>query len=54
MGKKPDAVYSSVFAGDFVTFAKEATPRGYFKAIKNRMIDGAEIGTPDEAQALRQ
>lgn len=52
MGKNPDAVYCSLFAGDFVTFAKEATPRGYFKAIDNRLIDGAEIGTPDEAQAL--
>jgi branched-chain amino acid transport system substrate-binding protein len=52
MGKKPDAVYSSVFAGDFVTFTKEATPLGYFKAIHNRMIDPAEVGTPDEALAL--
>jgi branched-chain amino acid transport system substrate-binding protein len=52
MGKKPDAVYASLFAGDFVTFTKEATPRGYFKAINNRLIDGAEIGTTDEAQAL--
>jgi branched-chain amino acid transport system substrate-binding protein len=52
MGKKPDAVYASVFAGDFVTFTKEATPLGYFKAINNRLVDGAEIGTPDEAQAL--
>jgi len=52
MGKKPDAVYCSLFAGDFVTFTKEATPRGYFKAINNRLIDGAEVGTPDEAQAL--
>jgi branched-chain amino acid transport system substrate-binding protein len=52
MGKKPDAVYCSLFAGDFVTFSKEATPRGYFKAINNRMIDGAEVGTTDEAQAL--
>src|SRR5580658_5930991 len=52
MGKKPDAVYCSLFAGDFVTFTKEATPRGYFKAINNRMVDGAEVGTPDEAQAL--
>jgi branched-chain amino acid transport system substrate-binding protein len=52
MGKKPDAIYASLFAGDFVTFTKEATPLGYFKAIKNRLIDGAEIGTPDEAQAL--
>jgi branched-chain amino acid transport system substrate-binding protein len=52
MGKNPDAVYCSLFAGDFVTFTKQATPRGYFKAIKNRLIDGAEIGTTDEAQAL--
>jgi branched-chain amino acid transport system substrate-binding protein len=52
MGKKPDAVYCSLFAGDFVTFTKEATPLGYFKAIKNQLIDGAEVGTTDEAQAL--
>jgi branched-chain amino acid transport system substrate-binding protein len=52
MGKQPDAVYCSLFAGDFVTFTKEATPRGYFKAINNRLIDGAEVGTTDEAQAL--
>ena len=52
MGKKPDAVYASLFAGDFVTFTKEAKPLGYFKAINNRLIDGAEIGTTDEAQAL--
>lgn len=52
MSKNPDAVYCSLFAGDFVTFSKEATPRGYFKAIKNRLVDGAEVGTPDEAEAL--
>ncbi|MBV9553026.1 MAG: ABC transporter substrate-binding protein [Alphaproteobacteria bacterium] len=52
MSKQPDAVYCSLFAGDFVTFSKEATPLGFFKAINNRLIDGAEIGTPDEAQAL--
>jgi branched-chain amino acid transport system substrate-binding protein len=52
MGKKPDAVYCSLFAGDFVTFTKEAMPHDYFKAIDNRLIDGAEVGTTDEAQAL--
>jgi branched-chain amino acid transport system substrate-binding protein len=52
MSKKPDAVSCNVFGGDFVTFAKEAEPLGYFKAIKNRMVDGAEVGTVDEAQAL--
>lgn len=52
MSSKPDAVYCSLFAGDFATFSKEATPRGYFKAIDNRMVDGAEVGTTDEAIAL--
>ncbi|HEX3537574.1 MAG TPA: ABC transporter substrate-binding protein [Stellaceae bacterium] len=52
MGKNPDAVYCSLFAGDFVTFTKQATPRGYYKAIKNRMLDPAEVGTPDLAEAL--
>jgi len=52
MGKKPDAVMCALFAGDFVTFSKEATPLGYFKAINNRLVDGAEVGTVDEAQAL--
>src|SRR5271155_1240589 len=52
MGKTPDAVMCDLFAGDFVTFTKEATPLGYFKAIANRLVDGAEVGTVDEAQAL--
>ena len=45
MGKKPDAVFCDVFGGDFVTFAKQATPLGYFKAINNRLVDGGEVGT---------
>ena len=52
MGKKPDAVMCDVFGGDFVTFAKQAAPLGYFKAINNRLLDGGEVGTVDEAQAL--
>jgi branched-chain amino acid transport system substrate-binding protein len=52
MGKKPDAVYCALFAGDFVTFTKEAVPLGYFKAINNRLLDPAEVGTTDLAQAL--
>ena len=52
MGKKPDAVFCDVFGGDFVTFAKQATPLGYFKAIHNRLVDGGEVGTTDVAQAL--
>jgi branched-chain amino acid transport system substrate-binding protein len=52
IGQKPDAVYCALFAGDFVTFVKEAKPLGYFKAIDNRLADGAEVGTIDEARAL--
>jgi branched-chain amino acid transport system substrate-binding protein len=52
MSKKPDAVYCSLFAGDFVTFAKQAGSLGYFKAINNRLLDPGEVGTPDAAQAL--
>lgn len=52
LSKNPDAVYCSLFAGDFVTFAKEAAPLGLFKKISNRFVDGGEVGTPDEAQAL--
>jgi branched-chain amino acid transport system substrate-binding protein len=52
LGKHPDAIYCSLFAGDFVTFTKEAKPLGYFKAVNNRVIDAAEVGTTDEARAL--
>ena len=52
MSKKPDAVHVSLFAGDFVTFTKQATPLGYFKAVDNRVVDGAVVGSTDQAQAL--
>jgi branched-chain amino acid transport system substrate-binding protein len=52
MSKKPDAVFCSVFGGDFVTLVKQAAPLGYFKMINNRMADGGEVGTTDAAQAL--
>jgi branched-chain amino acid transport system substrate-binding protein len=52
MSKKPDAVECAVFAGDFVTFAKEAAPLGYFKMIDNRMVDSGGVGTIEEVKAL--
>ena len=52
MGKQPHAVFCDVFGGDFVTFAKQAAPLGYFKAINNRLVDGGEVGTTDAALAL--
>ncbi|MGH7046365.1 MAG: ABC transporter substrate-binding protein [Stellaceae bacterium] len=52
MSKKPDAIYCSLFAGDFATFAKQAEPLGYFKAIGNHFIDSGAVGSTDEAKAL--
>jgi branched-chain amino acid transport system substrate-binding protein len=52
MAAKPDAVYCALFAGDFVTFTKEAIPLGYYKAIDNRLIDSGAVGSTDEARAL--
>ena len=52
MAKKPDAIFCEVFGGDFVTLAKQAAPLGYFKAVNNRLVDGGEVGTTDEALAL--
>jgi branched-chain amino acid transport system substrate-binding protein len=52
MSKKPDAVYCDLFGGDFITFAKQAAPLGYFKAINNQLADGGEVAVIDEAVAL--
>jgi branched-chain amino acid transport system substrate-binding protein len=52
MAAQPDAVFCSVFGGDFVTLVKQGTPLGYFKAINNRLVDGGEVGTTDVARAL--
>ena len=54
MSKHPDAVYCDEFAGDFVSFVKQAAPLGYFKAINNRLVDGGEVGSVDETQRARQ
>jgi branched-chain amino acid transport system substrate-binding protein len=52
MSSKPDAVYCSLYAGDFPTFVKEAEPLGYFRAIHNRFVDSGAVGSTDEAKAL--
>ncbi|MGH6671421.1 MAG: ABC transporter substrate-binding protein [Xanthobacteraceae bacterium] len=52
MSKKPDAVECALFAGDFVTFSKEAAPLGYFKMIHNHMVDSGGVGTIEETRAL--
>lgn len=52
MAKKPDAAFSSLFAGNFVTFAKQAKPMGYFDAIKYNFMMGAEGGAYETTAAM--
>ncbi len=52
MAKHPDAVYCDEFAGDFISFVKQAAPLGYFKAIHDRLADGGEAGSIDVTRTL--
>jgi branched-chain amino acid transport system substrate-binding protein len=52
MAKKPDAVFSSLWGGHFVTFAKQAKPLGYFDALKYNFIGVGEAGSPESTKAM--
>ena len=52
MGKKPDAVFSSLWGGHFVTFAKQAVPLGYFKSLNSNFIGAGEAGSIESAKAM--
>lgn len=52
MGKKPDAVFSSLWGGHFVTFAKQAVPLGYFKALSYNFVGAGEAGSIESAKAM--
>jgi branched-chain amino acid transport system substrate-binding protein len=52
MAKKPEAVFSSLWGGHFVTFIKQATPLDYFKRINNNFIAGGEAGSIESAKAI--
>lgn len=52
MAKKPDAVYSSLWGGHFVTFVKQAKPLGYFDALKYNFIGVGEAASPESAKAM--
>ena len=52
MAKKPDAVFSSLWGGHFVTFAKQAGPLGYFDAMKHNVMAVGEAGSPESAKAM--
>ncbi len=52
LAKQPDAVFSSLWGGHFVTFIKQATPLGYFKRINNNFVAGGEAGSIESAKAI--
>ena len=52
MSKKPDAVFSALWGGHFVTWAKQAKPLGFFDLVKNRVVNGGEAGSVEATRAL--
>jgi branched-chain amino acid transport system substrate-binding protein len=54
LAKKPEAVFSSLWGGHFVTFSKQAKPLGYFDAIKYNFIGVGEAGSPESTKAMGQ
>ena len=52
LAKKPEAVFSSLWGGHFVTFAKQAKPLGYFDAIKYNMLAGGEAASPESTKSM--
>jgi branched-chain amino acid transport system substrate-binding protein len=52
MAKKPDAIFSSLWGGHFVTFSKQAKPLGYFDAVKYNVIAVGEAGSPESTKAM--
>jgi branched-chain amino acid transport system substrate-binding protein len=54
LAKKPEAVFSSLWGGHFVNFAKQARPLGYFEAIKFNFIGVGEAGSPESTKTMGQ
>jgi branched-chain amino acid transport system substrate-binding protein len=52
MAKKPEAVFSAMWGGHFVTWAKQAKPVGFFDLVQNRVVNGGEAGSVEATRAL--
>jgi branched-chain amino acid transport system substrate-binding protein len=52
MAKKPEAIFSSLWGGHFVTFSKQAKPLGYFDAVKYNVVAVGEAGSPESTKAM--
>ena len=51
LATKPDAAFFSLWGGDFVNFAKQAKPYGFFEKVK--VVAAGEAGSPETAIALK-
>jgi branched-chain amino acid transport system substrate-binding protein len=52
LGKKPEAVFSSLWGGHFLTFAKQAKPLGYFDAVKYNFVGAGEAASIESARTM--
>ena len=52
LSRKPEAVFSSLWGGGFLTFAKQAKPVQYFEALKHRFIGAGEAGSIETAKTM--
>ncbi len=52
MAKKPDAVFSAIWGGHFVTMVKQVKPLGYFDALQGRFLGAGEAGAIETAKVL--
>lgn len=52
MAKKPDAVFSSLWGGHFVTFAKQAKALRYFESFGSNFLGAGEAGAIESAKAM--
>ena len=52
MAKKPEAIFSAMWGGHFVTWAKQAKPLGFFDLVQNRVVNGGEAGSVEATRAL--
>jgi branched-chain amino acid transport system substrate-binding protein len=52
LAKKPEAVFSSLWGGHFVNFAKQAKPLGFFDAVKYNFIGVGEAGSPESTKSM--
>ena len=52
MAKKPDAIFSSIWGGFFVTYSKQAKALGVFDAVKYNFIGLGEAAAPETTKSM--